>query len=149
MQMLQIVYLRHSNYVYDSSMNEVEKKEKVLVVEDDKFIGDLLARRFEKEGLNFELALDGEQALAKLRSASFSLIVLDLVLPGIDGYEVLKRLKADSEFAKIPVIILSNLGQKLEIERGLELGAIDFLVKAHLDLDEIVEKIKKQLEKKA
>lgn len=121
---------------------------KILLIEDDKFLGDLLVRRFQKEGLDFEWVISGEEGLEKARNTPFSLIVLDLILLGIDGYEVLKRLKANTGLAKMPVIILSNLGQKDEIDRGLKLGAIDFLVKAHLDLDEIMKKIKKVLEEK-
>ena len=115
--------------------------QKILLIEDDKFLGDLLMEHFRKGGLDFELAVDGEGGLEKIRTKAPDLIILDLVLPGIDGYEVLKRLKNDKDFAKIPVIILSNLGQKEEIERGLELGAEDFIVKAHFDLDKIMEKI--------
>lgn len=121
----------------------------LLIVEDDKFLADLLVRHFAKEGFDIELAFDGEKGLEKVRERRPDLILLDLLLPGIDGYEVLRRLKADSTFADIPVIILSNLGQKDEIERALLLGAEDFLVKARFDLDEITEKIKKFLEKRS
>ena len=75
------------------------------------------------------------------------LILLDLILPGIDGFEVLKRIKEDEKTASIPVVILSNLGQKDEIEKGLNLGAVDFLIKAHFTPEEIVEKIKLVLAK--
>ena len=73
------------------------------------------------------------------------LVLLDLVLPGIDGFEVLKQLKADPEISHIPVVILSNLGQKEDIDRGLNLGAKDYLIKAHLTPGEIVEKVKEIL----
>lgn len=121
--------------------------QKILLVEDDRFLSNLLVESFQKSGLDFELAVDGEEALAKIRKKAPDLIILDLVLPGIDGYEVLKRIKADKDLAYIPVVILSNLGQKNEIKRGLDLGAEDFIVKAHFDLDEIVEKIKQVLKK--
>lgn len=120
---------------------------KILLIEDDKFLGELLTERFQKSGLDFVLAVDGEEALEKIRTKAPDLIILDLVLPGIDGYEVLKHLKDNKDFAKIPVIILSNLGQKEEIERGLELGAVDFIVKAHFDLNNIVKKIEQVLAK--
>lgn len=120
---------------------------KILLIEDDKFLGNLLVEHFQKNGLDFELAVDGEEGLEKIRTKVPDLIVLDLVLPGIDGYEVLTRLKNNADTAKIPVIILSNLGQKEEIERGLELGAADFIVKAHFDLNNIVEKIDQVLAK--
>lgn len=120
---------------------------KILFIEDDEFLIGLIVKHFQKEGLNFDMATTGEKGLEKARAASYDLILLDIVLPGMDGYEVLRQLKSDSELAKIPVIILSNLGQKAEIQRGLELGAEDFLVKARHDLDEIGEKIKKFLKK--
>ena len=122
--------------------------QKILLIEDDKFLGALLVEHFQKSGLNFELAVDGEEGLEKIHTNTPDLIILDLVLPGIDGYEVLKRIKNDKNFSKIHVIILSNLGQKEEIERGLELGAKDFIVKAHFDLNRIVEKIDQVLKKK-
>lgn len=122
-------------------------KPKILIVEDDTFLAGLLTEHFKKSGLDFDLVVDGEKALSKARVERFDLILLDLVLPGIDGYEVLGQLKKDTELAKIPILILSNLGRKEEIERGLNLGAVDFLVKARFDLDEIVDKIKQILKR--
>ena len=104
-------------------------------------------RVFNKEGLELDLARDAETAMRKVRKNRPKLILLDLVLPGMDGYEFLEKIKADKELASIPVIILSNLGQKSEVERAIKLGAEAFLVKANLDLDEISQKIKKSLEK--
>jgi len=68
--------------------------------------------------------------------------LLDLILPGIDGFEVLSKIKGNPDTEKTPVIILSNLGQKEDVERGLKLGAIDYLIKAHFTPGEIIEKIK-------
>lgn len=127
-------------------MDKLSKKEgKVLIIEDDEFLAKLLVDRIEKEGYNFALAQDGESGLSKARSMNPDLILLDIILPGMDGYEVLGRLKADPKLVKIPVLILSNLGQKKEIERGLQLGAVDFIIKAYVNLDEIMEKIKQIL----
>jgi len=120
---------------------------KILLIEDDQFISGLLYNYLKKHGLSIELVVDGEQGLEKAREIKPALILLDLVLPGIDGYEVLKQLKADLETKNIPVFILSNLGQADEIKRGLELGAESFLVKAQFDMDEIFLKIKERLEK--
>ena len=128
---------------YNYDMAEGYKNKKILLVEDDPFLAGLLERSFTKEGFIYELASDGETGLAKAKSMEPDLILLDLVLPGIDGYEVLRRLKADPKLAQYPVIILSNLGQKEEIDRGIRMGAIDFLVKANIYLDEIVVRIKK------
>jgi len=131
----------------EKSAPEIVKGGRVLLVEDDTFIAKLLMDHLKKEGLNLDLARDAETGMRKIRENRPKLILLDLVLPGMDGYEFLEKLKADKELASIPVIILSNLGQKSEIERGIKLGAEAFLVKASLDLDEIFQKIKQSLEK--
>lgn len=117
-------------------------KQKILVVEDDTFLSELLVNRLVKDGFMLELAVDGESALISVRKEPPAIILLDIVLPGIDGYEVLRQLKKDPSLQKIPVLILSNLGQKDEVEQGLRLGAQEFLVKAQLDLDSIAKKVK-------
>ena len=81
----------------------------------------------------------------KIKEKSVALVLLDLILPGIQGYEVLSKIKKDSATSTIPVVIISNLGQKEEIERGLELGAVDFLIKAHFTPDDIINKVKAAL----
>jgi len=121
--------------------------EKILIVEDDKFLRELIAKKLLKEGYEVEEAIDGEDGVRKTKEVMPDLILLDLILPGIDGFEVLKRIKEDEKTASIPVVILSNLGQKDEIEKGLNLGAVDFLIKAHFTPEEIVEKIKLVLAK--
>ncbi len=118
---------------------------KILIIEDDKFLRELIARKLENEGYTAVEALDGEEGVKKIEGEKPDLILLDLILPGIDGFEVLTRVKQNPALASIPVIILSNLGQKEEIEKGLKLGAIDYLVKAHFTPGEIIEKIKNAL----
>jgi DNA-binding response OmpR family regulator len=113
----------------------------ILIVEDDKFLRELIAQKLKKEGYNVSEAIDGEEGIKKIKEEKPDLIVLDLILPGIDGFEVLSRMMADKELAKIPVIILSNLGQREEIERGLKLGAKDYMIKAHFTPREIIDKI--------
>ncbi len=120
---------------------------KILIIEDDKFLRKLLIDRLAEEGYLIDGAIDGEEGLEKAKTGEFDLILLDLILPGIDGFEVLSFLKKERNLEKVPVLILSNLGQKEEIEKGLKLGAIDYIIKAHFTLDEIVEKIKKILRK--
>jgi len=115
---------------------------KILIVEDDKFLRELISRKLQKEGFEILQAADGEEGEKKIKETKPDLILLDLILPGIDGFEVLSRIKQDPTVAPIPVVILSNLGQKEEIEKGLKLGAVDYLVKAHFTPAEIVEKIK-------
>jgi len=114
----------------------------ILVIEDDKFLRELITQKLTKEGYETSEAIDGEEGIKKIKEEKPGLILLDLILPGIDGFEVLSRAKGDPAISSIPVIILSNLGQKEDIERGLKLGAVDYLIKAHFTPGEIIEKIK-------
>jgi DNA-binding response OmpR family regulator len=118
---------------------------KILIVEDDKFLRELIVRKLEKEEYNVVEALDGEEGVRKIKEEKPDLVLLDLILPGIDGFEVLAKIKEDPLVEGIPVIILSNLGQREDVERGLKLGAVDYLVKAKFTPGEIVEKIKNNL----
>lgn len=122
---------------------------KVLIVEDDKFLAELISTKLDKEGYNIVLATDGESGLNKAISEKPDIILLDIMLPGMDGFEVLGNLKKDTNPAikNIPVIILSNFGQEEKVEKGLALGAVDYLVKANFTTGEIVEKIKGVLKK--
>lgn len=120
-------------------------KQKVLVIEDDKFLRELIAQKLIKEGYEASEAVDGEEGIKKIKEEKPDLILLDLILPGIDGFEVLSRMREDPAINSIPVIILSNLGQKEDVEKGLKLGAVDYLIKAHFTPGEIIEKIKNTL----
>ena len=120
-------------------------KKKVLIIEDEENLKFLLVQKFTEEGFDVEEAIDGEEGMKKLKENKPDLVLLDLLLPGIDGFEVLSRLKRDSNLESIPVIIISNFSQEGEIERGLKLGAIDYLIKADLTLDKIVERVRKAL----
>ena len=117
----------------------------ILIIEDDKFLRELIAQKLRKEDYEISEAFDGEEGIKKVKEEKPDLILLDLILPGIDGFEVLSKVKEDPVLAQIPVIILSNLGQKEDIEKGLKLGAIDYLIKAHFTPGEIIEKITKVL----
>ena len=114
---------------------------KILLIEDDKFLRKVLVRKLSKEGYQVIEAIDGEKGLKSMEQDKPDLVLLDLVLPEIDGFEVLDKAKRNPLLAKIPVIILSNLGEKKEIKRGLELGANDYLIKAHFTPGEILKKI--------
>ncbi len=116
--------------------------QKILIIEDDKFLRELIVQKLNKEGFNVSEAIDGEEGIKKTKEEKPDLVLLDLILPGIDGFEVLSQMKKDSSLSSIPVIILSNLGQKEDIEKGLKLGAVDYLIKAHFTPGEIIEKIK-------
>ena len=115
---------------------------KILIIEDDKFLRELIVRKLNEEDFEVSEAVDGEEGIKKIIEEKPNLILLDLILPGIDGFEVLARMKKESALSSIPVIILSNLGQKDDVEKGLKMGAIDYLIKAHFTPGEIIEKIK-------
>lgn len=115
---------------------------KILIVEDDKFLRELISQKLTKEEYDISEAVDGEEGIKKIKEEKPELVLLDLILPGIDGFEVLSRMKEDPSVSSIPVIILSNLGQKEDVEKGLKLGANDYLIKAHFTPGEIIEKIK-------
>lgn len=115
---------------------------KILIVEDDKFLRELMKKKLLSEGFDVIEAIDGEEGIKKIKETLPDLVLLDLILPSMDGFEVLTRAKEDELTKKIPIIILSNLGQREEIEKGLKLGAVDYMVKAHFTPAEIIEKIK-------
>lgn len=115
---------------------------KILLVEDEPLLGNLLKQRLDKEGFEVVLAHDGEEALARLREAKPDLILLDIILPKISGFELLETLQADPQFEKAPVIIISNLGQESDVARGQSLGAIQYFVKAKVSIEELVEHVK-------
>jgi len=117
----------------------------ILVVEDDKFLCDLLAYKIEERGYRMEVAVDGEEGIKQIKTLKPDLVLLDLILPGIDGFGVLGQVHDDPQISQIPVIILSNLGQQEEIEKGLSLGAKDYMIKAHFTPQEVVDRIKKIL----
>jgi DNA-binding response OmpR family regulator len=114
---------------------------KILVVEDDKFLRELITQKLKREGHDVREAVDGEDGVRKIEEEKPEIVLLDLILPGIDGFEVLAKIKENPERKDVPVIILSNLGQRDDVERGLKLGAVDFLIKAHFTPGEIIEKI--------
>jgi DNA-binding response OmpR family regulator len=116
--------------------------QKILVVEDDKFVRELIVQKLTEEEFEVSSAKDGEEGVKKTESEKPSLILLDLILPGIDGFEVLSRIRKNPLIEKIPVIILSNLGEKADVDRGVKLGANDYLIKAHFTPKEIVEKVR-------
>jgi len=114
----------------------------ILIIEDDKFLRELIAKKLTQENFDVSEAIDGEEGMKKIKEKKPQLVLLDLILPGIDGFEVLARIKEDPALAQISVIILSNLGQKDDVERGMKLGAVDYLIKAHFTPNEIIDKVK-------
>jgi len=115
---------------------------KVLLIEDDKFLRTVLEKKLSTEGFEVISAVDGDEALGKIISDKPNLILLDIILPKRSGFLVLENIKKDPELTKVPVIIISNLGQEEDIKKGLSLGAIEYFVKAKVSLDDVVKKIK-------
>ena len=118
------------------------KAKTIIIVEDDKFLLGILSDRFEAEGFMVIQAMNGSEAVKKTGEARPDLVLLDLILPELNGFEVMEKLKADARTKNIPVIILSNLGSEEDMERGKKLGAVDYLVKAYFTPDEIVQKVR-------
>jgi DNA-binding response OmpR family regulator len=118
---------------------------KILVIEDDLFLRRIINKKLLKEGYSVIEAIDGEKGLKAVKEEKPDLVLLDLVLPEMDGFEILDKIKKDPAVSKIPVIVLSNLGEKNDIERGLKTGAADYLVKAHFTPGEIIDKIESVL----
>lgn len=125
-----------------SALGRSLAEKKVMWVEDDKFLSDIIARKLAGEKCKLVHTVEGEEALRIVEGESPDIIMLDILLPGIDGFEILTRLKQNPKVKNIPVILLSNLGQQSDIDRGKMLGAERFLIKATVTLDEIVDEIK-------
>jgi CheY-like chemotaxis protein len=121
------------------------KDVKILLVEDDSFLASVYATKFELEGFSVFHAGDGEAGLAMAEKVQPSIILLDILMPKMDGFEALHRLKMDPKLVQIPVVMLTNLGQKEDVERCLKDGAVDYLIKAHFVPGEAVKKVKKIL----
>ena len=118
---------------------------KVFIVEDDPFLSEMYVTKLLQEKFEVEAAGDGKAALKKIKALKPDLILLDIVLPKMDGFEVLQKIKKDPELAKIKIIALTNLGQKEEVEKGLRLGADDYIIKAHFTPSEVIAKVRRVL----
>jgi len=114
----------------------------ILIIEDDDFLRSLAVTKLEKEGFTVAMAANGQEGITAIIAHNPSLIILDLMLPIMSGFEVLEQLKANEATKNIKVVVFSNLGEESDIKRCLDLGANDYLVKANFTLDELVEKIK-------
>jgi CheY-like chemotaxis protein len=122
---------------------------KILIVEDEELMIDLLQRKLAKEGYEVSVARNGEEGLKLMKEMEPKpdLILLDIVMPKMGGFEVMEEMKKDSELEKIPVIVISNSGQPVELDRAKKLGAKDWLIKTEFDPKEVLEKIVKQIGK--
>ena len=118
-----------------------EGARRVLLAEDDRFLRRAAEARLRQHGLEVLTAADGEEALRLARSERLDLILLDVVMPKLEGFEVLKLLKEDAATASIPVMVLSNLGQDRDVAQAKALGAVAYLVKANLSLQDLVDRV--------
>ncbi|MDP2737110.1 MAG: response regulator [bacterium] len=141
-----------SNIEKEKKINQKKEEDtnggvKVLLVEDDSFLRDICYKKLKKEGFNVVIAVDGEEAVKKVDEFRPAIVLLDIILPAMDGFEVLKTIRShkDKMVKNVPVIMLTNLGQEEDNRKALDLGANDYLVKAHFTTEEIVEKIKSRL----
>ena len=120
---------------------------KILLIEDEQLMIDLLERKLTQEGYKILVAKDGNEGLEKMRKEKPDLILLDIVMPRMGGFEVMEEMGKEEDLKNIPIIIISNSGQPVELDRAKELGAKDWLIKTDFDPQEVVEKVVKQIGK--
>ena len=126
-------------------MEQGQSNKRILLIEDDQFLLNLIGPKIEREGFMLTIAKNGQEGLVEVTRSMPDLVLLDIILPDLNGFEILEKIKADQSLASIPVVILSNLSQPENIKRGQELGAIDYLVKVQHTPQDIVDKIKNLL----
>ena len=114
---------------------------KILIIEDDSFLQGLEATKLERESYEVITASTGEEAMKKINEPNIDIILLDIILPNFDGFDILKKVKETEELKQIPVIVFSNLSEEKSVSRSKELGAVDFMVKSNFTLDELIKRI--------
>lgn len=124
-----------------------ESARKVLIVDDDPFILDMYVLKFKEYGFQVEVAHDGKEGIAKTKEFQPDVVLLDVVMPAMDGFDVLKKLKEDLNGKTPKLIFLTNFGQREDVERGMRLGADDYIIKAHFTPSEVVTKVQEVLGK--
>jgi len=120
-------------------------KKKILIIEDEKILLDLLQKKLSQEGYDILASHNGKEGLKAMKEQKPDLILLDIIMPKMSGFEVMEEMNKDPELKEIPIIIVSNSGQPVEIERAQSLGAKDWLVKTEFDPQLVIDKVKKQL----
>lgn len=118
-----------------------EKKGKLLVVEDDEFISAIYAKKLSMEGYEVRLAENGEKALSMMHEEKPDLVLLDIIMPVMDGFEALRQIRADEKLRDVKVAVLSNLSEDKEMSQTRELGAVDYLVKANISVADLSTKV--------
>jgi len=126
----------------------MENKKRILIIEDDSILQKAMQEFLISDGFEVVAASDGEEGLRFARSKNPDLILLDIILPKINGFEVLKEIKGDAKIKEVPIVVLTNLGGMNDVEKVLALGASTYLVKSDYGLAEIAQKIKETLETK-
>ena len=119
--------------------NELKK---IMIIEDDHFLSSLMKTRLEREGFGVIQAFDGEEAMEALKVDIPSLIVLDLIMPKVTGFEVLQMISITPQLQKVPVVIVSNLAQDSDVEKARQLGAKEYFIKVKVSIDDLIGKIK-------
>lgn len=119
----------------------------IVVVEDDTFLLGIYKTKFEMDGFKVDIAENGELGLKEIMKKKPDVVLLDILLPKMDGFTVLQHMKEHDELKDIPVILLTNLGQKDDVEKGLEMGAADYLIKAHFKPSETLKKVREVLKR--
>jgi len=118
---------------------------KILIIEDEEIMFSLLEKRLKGEGYDIQIARDGQAGLAMMRQEKPDLVLLDIIMPKMNGFDVLEAMRADSSLKDVSAIIISNSGQSVELDRAKELGVKDWLIKTEFDIQEVLAKVKKQL----
>ena len=119
---------------------------KILIIEDEELLSNLLKNKLSELGYEVSVASDGLQGFEAIKEVVPDLILLDLVMPKMNGFEVMRKMQEDDSISSIPIIIVSNSGQPVEIDKAKELGAKDWLIKTEFDPQEVIDKVNKQLE---
>lgn len=122
-----------------------ERKKRILIIEDDEHVSKVYEMKFSKEGYDTIFVTNGEDGVEKIATEKPDLIILDLMVPQKDGFLVLEEIKKNPDIAKIPVLVLSNLGQQSDKDRAIALGANEYLVKVNHSMQEVVDKVKSYL----
>ncbi len=120
---------------------------KILLVEDEEIMISLLQKKLTKEGYEISVARDGEEGLKTMREVRPDLVLLDIIMPKMGGFGVMEGMQKDKTLAKIPVIVISNSGQPVELDKAQKLGAKDWLIKTEFDPQEVLNKVVKQIGK--
>jgi DNA-binding response OmpR family regulator len=115
---------------------------RIMIIEDDRFLSSLMKARLEKEGFTVIQAFDGEEAIQILKTELPALILLDLIMPKVTGFEVLQMISITPQLDKVPVVIVSNLAQDSDIEKARQLGAKEYFIKVKISIDDLIGKIK-------